>query len=395
MTPTTSHILGQQSIELHQKHHGKISVESRVPLETREDLALAYTPGVAEVCRAIAENPGRAKDLTFKHNSIAVVSDGSAILGLGNLGALAALPVMEGKAALFKKFADIDAVPIVLSTQNVDEIVATVKAIAPTFGGINLEDIAAPRCFEVEERLSRELDIPVMHDDQHGTAIVVLAGLLNALKVQGLQKEHCKVVVNGAGAAGVSIVKLLLLDGFKNVIVSDSKGALYHGREDMENEKAKLAMLTNMACQIDIDDPRCATGGLETSLQGADIFVGVSRGGVLTKELVGLMHPHPIIFALANPDPEILPEEALAAGAGIVATGRSDFPNQVNNVLVFPGLFRGALDGGITQFTDAIFLAAAHGLSDCVKNPSPENIIPDPFDPNAMLAVSRAVRERE
>ena len=384
--------LGEQSVALHEKYHGKIFVGSRVPLDTREDLALVYTPGVAQVCRAIAEHPERARTLTFKHNSIAVVSDGSAILGLGNLGALAALPVMEGKAALFKKFADVDAVPIVLSTQNVDEIVATVRAIAPTFGGINLEDIAAPRCFEVEERLRRELNIPVMHDDQHGTAIVVLAGLLNALAVRGSAKETVKVVVNGAGAAGVSIVKLLLLDGFKNVIVSDSKGALYQGREGMETEKQKLAMLTNMACQIDIDDPRCATGGLETSVQDADIFIGVSRGGVLTKELVSRMRSDPIIFALANPDPEILPEDALEAGAGIVATGRSDFPNQVNNVLVFPGLFRGALDNGIVRFTDEMFLRAAHNLAECVVNPSPTNIIPDPFDPNAMLAVSRAVR---
>ena len=380
---------------LHKKHHGKISIESRVPLETRADLALAYTPGVAEVCRVIAKDPKQAWDLTFKHNSIAVISDGSAILGLGNLGALSALPVMEGKAALFKKFANIDAVPIVLDTQDADEIVSIVKAIAPTFGGINLEDISAPRCFEIEERLSRELNIPVMHDDQHGTAIVVLAGLLNALKVRGITKRDARVVVNGAGAAGVAIVKLLLIEGFRNVIVSDSKGALYQGRGQMESEKEKLAMLTNIACRIDIDDPRCATGGLETSIRDADVFIGVSKGGVLTKDLVQMMHPNPIIFALANPDPEILPNDALSAGASIVATGRSDFPNQVNNVLAFPGLFRGALDGGIVQFTDAMFLEAAHNLAKCVGNPTAENIIPDPFDPRAMIAVADAVKKNK
>lgn len=387
--------LGKQSISLHKKYHGKISVESRIPLETRSDLALAYTPGVAEVCRAIAKEQGQARNLTFKHNSIAVVSDGSAILGLGNLGALAALPVMEGKAVLFKKFAGIDAVPIVLNTQDTDEIISIVKAISPTFGGINLEDISAPRCFEIEERLNRELDIPVMHDDQHGTAIVVLAGLLNAIKVRGITKDDARVVVNGSGAAGVAIVKLLLMEGFRNIVVSDSKGALYRGRGQMESEKEKLAMLTNIACRIDIDDPRCMTGGLETSIRNADIFIGVSKGGILTKKLVKMMRPNPIIFALANPDPEILPSEALSAGVAIMATGRSDFPNQINNVLAFPGLFRGALDGGITRFTDTMFLEAAHNLSKCVKNPTAENIIPDPFDLNAMVAVADAVKKNK
>ncbi|QQS61293.1 MAG: NADP-dependent malic enzyme [Candidatus Moraniibacteriota bacterium] len=384
--------IGDKSIELHKKHHGKISVESSVPLETREDLALAYTPGVAEVCRVIDKDPERAKELTFKHNSIAVVSDGSAILGLGNLGALAALPVMEGKAALFKRFGDINAVPIVLNTQNVDEIVSIIKAIAPTFGGINLEDISAPRCFEIESRLTKELDIPVMHDDQHGTAIVVLAGLLNALKFRGLDKKTAKILVNGAGSAGVAIVKLLLLDGFENIIVSDSRGALYPGRIDMNSEKEKLSILTNIACRIDIDDPRCITGGLEAGIQDADVFIGVSLGGVLTKDLIRRMHPNPIIFALANPTPEILPEDALAAGASVVATGRSDFPNQINNVLVFPGLFRGALDHKIIQFNDEIFLRAAYNLAGCVQEITAENIIPEPFDRNVLRAVSDAVR---
>lgn len=382
---------GKDSVVLHKKYRGKIFIGSRVPLETRRDLSLAYTPGVAEVCRVIAKNPKQAMHLTFKRNSIAVVSDGSAILGLGNLGPLAALPVMEGKAVLFKRFADIDAVPIVLNTQDTNEIISAVKAIAPTFGGINLEDISAPRCFEIEERLVRELDIPVMHDDQHGTAIVVLAGLLNAMKVQRMKKSNIRIVVNGAGAAGVAIVKLLLLEGFRDVVVSDSKGALYTGRTQMENEKEKLAMLTNISCRVDIDDPRCVTGGLETSIQNADVFIGVSRGGVLTKEMVKRMHPNPIIFALANPDPEIMPEEAFSAGASIVATGRSDFPNQINNALAFPGLFRGALDGNIQQFTDSMFLKASRAIASCVKHPTPEYIIPDLFDPRVSRVVAQAV----
>ncbi len=387
--------LGERSVLLHKKHKGKIEITGKVAIEDREDLSLVYTPGVAEVCHVIANDPKRSRELTSKRNTIAVISDGSAVLGLGNLGALPALPVMEGKAALFKRFANVDAMPIVLDTQNVDEIVAAIKAIAPTFGGINLEDISAPRCFEVEERLRKLLPIPVMHDDQHGTAIVVLAGLLNALRIRGIDKKEAKVIVNGAGAAGVSIVKLLLMEGFRNVVVSDSKGALYTGRTQMESEKEKLAMLTNISCQIDIDDPRCITGGLSTSIRDADVFIGVSKGGVLTKELVRLMHPNPIIFALANPDPEIMPQEALEAGASIVATGRSDFPNQVNNVLAFPGLFRGALDGGIAQFTDAMFLRAAHALAACVKKPGPNNIIPDPFDTCAARAVAQAVKSEK
>lgn len=388
----TAQNITEKSLELHRKHHGKIALKNTIPLENREDLALAYTPGVAGVCEYIAKHPQEAKELTFKHNSIAVISDGSAILGLGNLGPLAALPVMEGKCALFKRFGDIDAVPIVLDTQSTDEIVSVVKAIAPTFGGINLEDIAAPRCFEIESRLKKELDIPVMHDDQHGTAIVVLAGLINAVKLRKLNKKTAKVVVNGAGAAGVSIVKLLLLDGFENVVVCDSKGAIYSGREDLNSEKEKLSMLTNIACRIDIDDPRCAIGGLEQSIRDADIFIGVSQGGVLTKEHIRLMHPNPIIFALANPIPEIMPEDALDAGASVVATGRSDFPNQVNNVLAFPGLFRGALDSGITQFTEEMFIRAAYRIAECVDKPSSKNIIPDPFDRKVPSAVSEAVR---
>lgn len=385
----------EKALVLHKKYAGKIAIENKIPIENKGDLSLAYSPGVAEVSRAIYENSEEARNMTFKRNSVAVVSDGSAVLGLGDLGPLPALPVMEGKAALFKRFAGIDAVPIVLDAHYTDDIVKVVKALAPTFGGINLEDISAPRCFKVEERLRKDLSIPVMHDDQHGTAIVVLAGLLNACKIRALDRRTAKIVVNGAGAAGVAVVKMLLTDGFRNVIVSDSNGALYQGRGEMGSEKEKLSMLTNIACRIDVDDPRCATGGIETSIQGADVFIGVSRGGVLTEEMVKSMNPDPIIFALANPEPEIMPGKALRAGASIVATGRSDFPNQVNNVLAFPGLFRGALDSSIAQFTDAMFLGAARALAACVKKPTPNKIIPDPFDAGVAEAVANAVKKEK
>jgi len=385
----------KQSIKLHKKHHGKLEMKLKVPLETHEDLSLAYTPGIGQISREIAENPESVRELTIKRNTVAVVSDGSAILGLGNLGPEAALPVMEGKAALFKKFADIDAFPICIDTQVPIQIINTVKRIAPSFGGINLEDIAAPNCFEIEEQLRAELNIPVMHDDQHGTAVVVLAGLINALKLRGGKKENVKIVINGAGAAGVAITKLLLVYGFKNVVMSDSKGAIYQGRGELSTEKEKLSALTNLACRIDVDDPRCALGGLDASLKNADVFIGVSKAGVLTKEMVKTMNEKPIIFAMANPEPEIMPACAFDAGAYIVATGRSDFPNQVNNVLAFPGIFRGALDGGIHQFTDSMFIRAAENIAAHVKKPTVENIIPDPLDKTVADVVAEAVKQEK
>ena len=382
-----------QSIELHKKHGGKIATATKVPLETRDDLSIAYSPGVAAVCKEIAQDSQKAKELTIKKNTIAIVSDGSAILGIGNLGAKAAIPVMEGKAALLKAFADVDAFPICLDTQDPEEIIETVKRIAPVFGGINLEDIAAPQCFEIEERLKKELDIPVMHDDQHGTAIVTLAGLINALKLRNSQKEDVKIVVNGAGSAGVAITKMLLTFGLKNVLVSDSKGAIYEGRKTLSGEKEKLATMTNLACRIDIDDPRCAIGGLEKIIQGADVFIGVSKGGLLTKEMVQSMAKDPIIFALANPEPEIMPDDAKEAGAFVVATGRSDFPNQINNVLAFPGLFRGVLDAGAKSFTEEMFVLVAESIASHVEKPRRDKVVPDALDKTVAQVVAEAVKK--
>ena len=376
--------LNEDALNLHRKNHGKLEIKSKVQISNKHDLSLAYTPGVGYVSSEIGKNKELARELTLKGNSVAIVSDGSAILGLGNLGPEAAIPVMEGKAVLFKRFANIDGFPICLDTQDTEEIIKTVKYIAPVFGGINLEDISAPRCFEIERRLREELSIPVMHDDQHGTAVVVLAGLINAIKVAGLNKEGAKVVVSGAGAAGVAVVKMLLAFGFVDIVVCDSKGILNEKRTDLENEKRELSMTTN---------PRGVTGALAEAILGADIFIGVSRAGVLTEEMARSMGKKPIIFALANPIPEIMPDIAKKAGAFIVATGRSDFPNQVNNVIAFPGIFRGALDNRIKQFKSAMFIKAAENLASLVKNPGIENILPSVFDEGVAEAVADAIRD--
>lgn len=373
----------EDSLRLHREHHGKLEVRSKVPLESRDDLSLAYTPGVGQVSIEIGKDPSLAREYTLKRNTIAVVSDGSSILGLGDLGPEAAIPVMEGKAILFKKFAGIDAFPICLATRDVNEIVETVKRIAPVFGGINLEDIAAPRCFEIEKRLQQELSIPVMHDDQHGTAVVVLAALINALSLKAASKETAMVLVNGAGAAGIAITELLIKYGFRNIIVCDSKGAIHRGRTDLNPKKLELAEITNRSGM---------EGELARAIVGADVFIGVSKGNILTEAMIRSMRPSPIIFALANPVPEILPDAAKNAGAFIVATGRSDFSNQVNNVLAFPGIFRGALDNGIKQFTDKMFLEAAERLAVCVKNITPDKILPSVFDEGVVAAVAQAIK---
>ncbi|MBI2473005.1 NADP-dependent malic enzyme [Candidatus Uhrbacteria bacterium] len=373
----------EKSLELHRQKRGKLEVVSTVPLDSREDLSVAYTPGVAAACLAIAKDPQCAQELTIKGHMVAVVTDGSAVLGLGNIGALAGLPVMEGKAILFKKFAGIDAFPICLNTQNVDEIVETVKRIAPGFGGINLEDIAAPACFEVERRLIEELDIPVMHDDQHGTAVVVLAGLLNALKVVEKKMEDVFVVISGAGAGGMGIAHLLFEAGLKHVVMLDSKGIIASGREGMNIYKEELAARIN---------PEGRTGTLADALQGADVFIGVSQPNLVTRQMVQTMAAKAIIFALANPIPEIMPEEALAGGALVVATGRSDFPNQVNNVLAFPGIFKGVLEGGLKKITPKMRVAAAHALAQMVTHPTPEKIMPSPFDEGVAETVAQAVK---
>lgn len=374
----------QESLELHRRHKGKLATVSKIPLNNKQDLSLAYTPGVAEVCRLIANDKQAAFTHTMKGNMVAVISDGSAILGLGNLGPEAALPVMEGKCALFKEFAGVDAFPICLDTQDEEEIIKTVKYLAPVFGGINLEDISAPRCFSIEARLKKELSIPVMHDDQHGTATVVLAGLINALKLKGASKEEVKIVLNGAGAAGLAITDLLLKYGFKNLIIVDSKGAINRDRDDLNQEKRRLAELTNI---------NNLSGGLSEVIKGSDIFIGVSAPGVLTTEMVKSMNEAPIIFALANPTPEIMPDEAKSAGAFIVATGRSDFPNQINNVLAFPGIFRGALDNKVTTISDEMLIRAAENIAACVSELSPDMILPDPFNKAVPLAVARAIYE--
>jgi len=372
------------SLTLHQKKRGKIEIISKFPLRNREDLSVAYTPGVAAVSSAIARDKSLAKVLTATKNSVAVISDGSAVLGLGNIGAEAALPVMEGKAVLFKHFAGLDSFPIVLGTQDVEEIITAVKAISPTFGAINLEDISAPRCFEIEERLKKELSIPIMHDDQHGTAVVVLAGLINALKVVRRRKVDVKVVINGAGAAGTGITRMLSLYGFRNILICDTQGVIHKKRKELTQHKKSLLKITNM---------ENFSGTLKDALVGTDIFIGVSMGNLLQAEDIKLMKKNAIIFALANPTPEIMPEEAMRGGARVYASGRSDFPNQVNNVLVYPGIFKGVLESGARQITDEMKLAAAEALAKVVRKPSAQRIIPDPFDKQVVKAVSEAVKK--
>ena len=378
--------INEKALELHEKWNGKLDTVSKVQVKTREDLALAYTPGVAEPCKVIAEDPEAAYRYSIKSNTVAVVSDGSAVLGLGNIGPLAAMPVMEGKAVLFKEFGGINAFPICLDTQDTEEIIETVVRIAPAFGGINLEDISAPRCFEIEERLKKLLNIPVFHDDQHGTAIVVLAGIINALKVTGKKKEDCRVVVNGAGSAGVAITKLLLNYGFPHITMCDKTGMLCKGMEGLNWMQEKMVEVTNLEHK---------TGTLADALKGADIFVGVSAPGIVSQEMVASMNKDSILFAMANPVPEIMPDLAKAAGARVVGTGRSDFPNQVNNVLIFPGIFRGALEGRATAITEEMKLAAANAIAALVDDSelSDENILPAAFDPRVADAVSKAVKE--
>ena len=378
--------INEKALELHEKWNGKLDTVSKVQVKTREDLALAYTPGVAEPCKVIAKDPEAAYRYTIKSNTVAVVSDGSAVLGLGNIGPLAAMPVMEGKAVLFKEFGGINAFPICLDTQDTEEIIETVVRIAPAFGGINLEDISAPRCFEIEERLKKLLNIPVFHDDQHGTAIVVLAGIINALKVTGKKKEDCRVVVNGAGSAGVAITKLLLNYGFPHITMCDKTGMLCKGMDGLNWMQEKMVEVTNLEHK---------TGTLADALKGADIFVGVSAPGIVSQEMVASMNKDSILFAMANPVPEIMPDLAKAAGARVVGTGRSDFPNQVNNVLIFPGIFRGALEGRATAITEEMKLAAANAIAALVDDSelSDENILPAAFDPRVADAVSKAVKE--
>ncbi len=369
-----------EAIKLSQKIGGKIEVKSKRKL-TKKSLSVLYTPGVAEVCRKIADDKKLSFDYTIRKNSVAVISDGSAVLGLGNIGPEAALPVMEGKALLFKELGGVDAIPIVLNTQDSDEIVRIVKNLAPTFGGINLEDISAPRCFEIEERLKKELDIPVFHDDQHGTAIVVLAGLINALKVVGKNKSKIKVVVSGAGAAGVAITKLLLQYGVKNILVLDSCGIIFEGRKEGLNEiKIEIAKMTN---------PEKIAGTLQNALKGADVFVGVSAPNLISHVDISKMNEDAIVFAMSNPIPEIMPEEARKGGAAIVATGRSDYPNQINNVLAFPGIFRGALDQRVRDITENHKLKAAKVLAALVKNPNHDKIIVDALDRQAVRAIAK------
>ena len=376
----------KKALELHEKYKGKIDIKCDMPLNNREDLAVAYTPGVAQPCLEIAKDPENAYKYTSKGHLVAIVTDGSAVLGLGNIGGMAGMPVMEGKAALFKRFGGVDGFPICLSTQNTEEIIAAVRAIAPTFGGINLEEISAPRCFEIEERLERELDIPVFHDDQHGTAIVVTAALINALKIVGKEMKDIKVALSGPGAAGTAIIKMLQHCGVKNIVACDSRGIIFRGREGLDAHKTLLAQTTN---------PENASGSLADAVRGADVFVGVSAPGILTAEMVKTMAEKPVIFAMANPVPEIGYEEALAAGAAVVGTGRSDFPNQINNVLAFPGIFRGALDCGAREINYDMKTAAAAAIAELVlpEQLSPEYIIPDPFDPRVAENVARRVAE--
>lgn len=375
----------EKALQLHKEWNGKLDVTPKCQVNSREDLAVAYTPGVAEPCKVIAENKEAAYQYTIKSNTVAVVSDGSAVLGLGNIGPEAAMPVMEGKAVLFKEFGGVNAFPICLDTQDTEEIIKTVINIAPAFGGINLEDISAPRCFEIESRLKEALDIPVFHDDQHGTAIVVLAGIINALKVVGKEKEHCKVVVNGAGSAGVAITKLLLRYGFIDVTMCDNSGILSKKSEGLNWMQKEMMEVTNLSGK---------TGTLADALCGADIFVGVSAPNIVSAEMVQSMNSDAILFAMANPVPEIMPDVAKAAGARVVGTGRSDFPNQVNNVVAFPGIFKGALDGRATDITEEMKLAAALALAGLVSDEelNDEHILPEAFDPRAAQVVADAVK---
>ncbi|MDQ5958170.1 MAG: hypothetical protein QG665_521 [Patescibacteria group bacterium] len=382
--------IGEPSLELHQKHRGKIETKSKVPLQTREDLSLAYTPGVATVCTTIAEDKTKLNTYTNVGNTVAVITDGSAVLGLGNIGPEAAMPVMEGKAILFKEFGGVDAVPICLSTQDTEEIIKAIVAIAPSFGGINLEDISAPRCFEIEERLKQILPIPVFHDDQHGTAIVVLAGLINALKVTEKELGAIKVVVAGAGAAGMAITKLLLSAGMKNFALVDSQGLICKHRTDLNQAKANFIKEFSGASAF--CNPSCPITRLADVIKDADVLIGVSGPNTVTTEMVKSMNEKSIVFAMANPTPEIMPDLARRAGAYVVATGRSDFPNQVNNVLAFPGFFRGLFDSGAKKITNEMKIAAAEAIAGCVANPTPEEIIPSPFDKNVAPAVAEAVK---
>ena len=377
--------VNEKALQLHEKWNGKLETVSKTPVKSREDLSLAYTPGVAEPCKVIANDPEAAYKYTMKANTVAVVSDGSAVLGLGNIGPLAAMPVMEGKAVLFKEFGGVNAVPICLDTQDTEEIIKAVTYLAPAFGGINLEDISAPRCFEIEERLKASLNIPVFHDDQHGTAIVVLAGIINGLKVVGKQKEDCKVVVNGAGSAGVAITKLLLTYGFKNVIMCDKVGIVSKDTEGLNWMQQKMTEVTN---------PDNETGSLADALKGADIFVGVSAPNIVSPEMVASMNKDSILFAMANPVPETMPDAAKAAGARVVGTGRSDFPNQVNNVVAFPGIFKGALEGRATQITEEMKLAAALAIAGLVPDEelNEDNIMPEAFNPKVAEVVAEAVK---
>jgi malate dehydrogenase (oxaloacetate-decarboxylating) len=374
----------KKSLALHKEHHGKLETKSKLTLDSKEILSLAYTPGVAEVSREIARDPSLAREYTLKRNTIAIVSDGSAILGLGNLGALAAIPVMEGKAAIFKEFAGVDAFPICLETQDTEEIIKAVKQIAPVFGGINLEDISAPRCFEIEERLRKELSIPVMHDDQWGAATVTLAGLINSLKLVNKTKENIRVVISGIGAAGVATARLLLVYGITNILYIDSKGIIYDGRADLTKEKKEL-LGGSTAVSFE--------GNLADAVKDSDVFIGLSKPGVLTEDMVRSMKEHPIIFALANPTPEIMPDLAREAGAYVVATGRSDFPNQLNNSLVFPGAFKGMLEANIPQFKIEMFSAVAQALADYVTDLTPEKILPTMFDKGVVKLVYQTIQK--
>ena len=375
----------EKALELHKEWNGKLETVSKTPVKSREDLSLAYTPGVAEPCKVIAGDKEAAYTYTIKANTIAVVSDGSAVLGLGNIGPYAAMPVMEGKAVLFKEFGGVNAVPICLDTQDTEEIIKAVTWMAPGFGGINLEDISAPRCFEIEERLKETLDIPVFHDDQHGTAIVVLAGIINALKVTGKKKEDCRVVVNGAGSAGVAITKLLLNYGFPHIIMCDKSGILSKNSSDLNWMQEKMMEVTNLEGK---------TGSLADAMKGSDIFVGVSAPGIVSAEMVSSMNKDAILFAMANPVPEIMPDIAKAAGAKVVGTGRSDFPNQVNNVVAFPGIFKGALEGRATQITEEMKLAAALAIASLVPDEelNEDNIMPEAFNPKVAEVVAQAVK---
>ncbi len=378
--------ISEKALLLHEQWNGKLEVVSKAPVKSREDLSIAYTPGVAEPCKVIAQDKEAAYKYTMKANTVAVVSDGSAVLGLGNIGPYAAMPVMEGKAVLFKEFGGVNAVPICLDTQDTEEIIKAVTYLAPAYGGINLEDISAPRCFEIEERLKEILDIPVFHDDQHGTAIVVLAGIINALKVVGKKKEDCRVVVNGAGSAGVAITKLLLTYGFPHITMCDKVGIVSKKTEGLNWMQQKMTEVTNLEQQ---------TGTLADAMKGADIFVGVSAPGIVSSEMVASMNKDAILFAMANPIPEIMPDVAKAAGARVVGTGRSDFPNQVNNVVAFPGIFKGALEGRATRITEEMKLAAANAIASLVPDDelSDDNIMPEAFNPKVAEVVAAAVKE--